>query len=53
MRLLHGERRFDLPGGAKRIVMPSKGVEYTVVNGTITWEQGKLNEGKAGKVLRG
>jgi N-acyl-D-amino-acid deacylase len=49
----HGERRYDLPGGAKRIVMPSKGVEYTVVNGTITWEQGKLNEGKAGKVLRG
>jgi N-acyl-D-aspartate/D-glutamate deacylase len=49
----HGERRFDLPGGAKRIVMPSKGVEYTVVNGAVTWEQGKLNEAKAGKVLRG
>jgi len=49
----HGERRYDLPGGAKRIVMPSKGVEYTVVNGAITWEQGKLNEAKAGKVLRG
>jgi N-acyl-D-amino-acid deacylase len=49
----HGERRYDLPGGAKRIVMPSKGVEYTVVNGAITWEQGKLTEAKAGKVLRG
>ena len=49
----HGERRYDLPGGAKRIVMPSKGVEYTVVNGAVTWEQGKLNEAKAGKVLRG
>ena len=49
----HGERRYDLPGGAKRIVMPSRGVEYTVVNGAITWEQGKLNEAKAGKVLRG
>ena len=36
-----------------RIVMPSRGVEYTVVNGAITWEQGKLNEAKAGKVLRG
>jgi N-acyl-D-aspartate/D-glutamate deacylase len=49
----HGERRFDLPGGAKRIVMPSKGVEYTVVNGAVTWEQGRLNGAKAGKVLRG
>ena len=48
----HGERRHDLPGGAKRIVMPSKGVEYTVVNGAVTWEQGKLTEAKAGKVLR-
>ena len=49
----HGERRFDLPGGAKRIVMPSRGVEYTVVNGAITWEQGRLTDAKAGKVLRG
>jgi N-acyl-D-aspartate/D-glutamate deacylase len=47
-----GERRFDLPSGAKRMVMPSKGVEYTVVNGQVTWEQGKLTEAKAGKVLR-
>lgn len=49
----HGERRFDLPGNAKRIVMPSRGVEYTVVNGAVTWDQGKLTEAKAGKVLRG
>ena len=49
----HGERRYDLPGGAKRIVMPSKGVEYTVVNGAVTWEQGRLTAAKAGKVLRG
>jgi len=49
----HGERRYDLPGGAKRMVMPSKGVEYTVVNGEITWQQGKLTEAKAGQVLRG
>ena len=49
----HGERRFDLPGNAKRIVMPSRGVEYTVVNGAVTWDQGKLTEAKAGRVLRG
>jgi N-acyl-D-aspartate/D-glutamate deacylase len=49
----HGERRHDLPGGAKRIVMPSRGVEYTVVNGALTWEQGRLTDAKAGVVLRG
>ena len=48
-----GERRYDLPGGAKRMVMPSRGVEYTIVNGAVTWEQGQLTEAKAGKVLRG
>jgi N-acyl-D-amino-acid deacylase len=49
----HGERRYDLPGGAKRIVMPSRGVEYTIVNGAVTWEQGQLHQSKAGLVLRG
>jgi N-acyl-D-amino-acid deacylase len=47
-----GERRFDLPGGAKRMVMPSRGVEHTIVNGALTWSDGKLTEAKAGKVLR-
>jgi len=47
-----GERRFDLPGGAKRMVMPSRGVEYTVVNGVVTWADGKLTGAAAGRVLR-
>jgi N-acyl-D-amino-acid deacylase len=47
-----GERRFDLPGGAKRMVMPSRGVEYTVVNGAVTWEDGKVTDAAAGQVLR-
>ena len=47
-----GERRFDLPGGAKRMVMPSRGVEYTVVNGAVTWMDGKLTGATAGQVLR-
>ena len=47
-----GERRFDLPGGAKRMVMPSRGVEYTVVNGVVTWADGKLTGATAGQVLR-
>jgi N-acyl-D-amino-acid deacylase len=47
-----GERRFDLPGGANRMVMPSRGVEYTVVNGAVTWADGKLTGAAAGQVLR-
>ncbi|HEY5638307.1 MAG TPA: amidohydrolase family protein [Burkholderiales bacterium] len=46
------ERRFDLPGGGKRMVMRSQGIEYTVVNGAVTWEQGALTGAGAGRVLR-
>jgi N-acyl-D-amino-acid deacylase len=46
------ERLYDLPGGAKRMVMRSKGIEYTVVNGAVTWENGKLTGATSGKVLR-
>jgi len=46
------ERRYDLPGGAKRMVMRSQGIEYTVVNGAITWEKGALTGTAAGQVLR-
>ena len=46
------ERRYDLPGGAKRMVMRSKGIEYTVVNGSVTWEKGALTGASAGQVLR-
>src|SRR5688572_8173476 len=46
------ERRYDLPGGAKRMVMRSQGVEYTLVNGELTWEKGALTGAAAGQVLR-
>jgi len=46
------ERRYDLPGGAKRMVMRSQGIEYTVVNGAVTWENGALTSAAAGQVLR-
>jgi N-acyl-D-amino-acid deacylase len=46
------ERRYDLPGGAKRMVMRSRGIEYTIVNGAVTWERGTLTGATAGKVLR-
>jgi len=47
-----GERRYDLPGGAKRMVMPSRGVEYTIVNGEVTWANGAMTGITAGQVLR-
>jgi len=46
------ERRYDLPGGAKRMVMRSHGIEYTIVNGVVTWEKGRLSGAAAGEVLR-
>jgi N-acyl-D-aspartate/D-glutamate deacylase len=46
------ERRYDLPGGAKRMVMRSRGIEYTIVNGAVTWEKGALTGASAGRVLR-
>ena len=47
-----GERRYDLPGGAKRMVMPSRGVLYTIVNGECMFANGSLTEARAGQVLR-
>ena len=46
------ERLYDLPGGAKRMVMRSRGVEMTLVNGEVTWDKGKLTGARNGKVLR-
>ena len=42
----------DLPGGGKRLVMPAEGIEYTVVNGKMSYEHGKQNGTLAGEVIR-
>lgn len=47
-----GERRYDLPGGGKRMVMPSRGVRHTIVNGVPTWAEGQQLDAGAGIVLR-
>jgi len=47
-----GERRYDLPGGAKRMVMPSRGVLHTIVNGVSVYEDGALTGAKPGLTLR-
>jgi N-acyl-D-amino-acid deacylase len=46
------ERLHDLPGGGKRMVKRSRGVEMTLVNGVVTWEKGALSGAAAGRVLR-
>ncbi len=43
---------YDLPGGSKRIVIGSRGIEYTMVNGTMVWENGQQTEARAGQILR-
>ncbi|MGH8010996.1 MAG: N-acyl-D-amino-acid deacylase family protein, partial [Candidatus Binataceae bacterium] len=47
-----GEMRNDLPGGGRRFVMPARGVEYTVVNGAVLYEHGKVTGALPGQVLR-
>lgn len=47
-----GERRYDLPGGAKRMVMPSRGMLYTIVNGACVYAGGNMTEARPGTVLR-
>ena len=42
----------DLPGGGRRLVMPAEGVEYTIVNGDVLYEQGRHTGYLPGQVLR-
>lgn len=42
----------DLPGGGRRLVMPAEGIEYTIVNGRVSYEHGKQNGTLAGEVIR-
>ncbi|MBK8960153.1 MAG: amidohydrolase family protein [Proteobacteria bacterium] len=47
-----GEMRYDLPGGGRRLVVPARGVEYTIVNGVPVFEHGKDTGSRPGEVLR-
>jgi N-acyl-D-amino-acid deacylase len=46
------EMRNDLPGGGRRLVMPAEGIEYTIVNGKVSYEHGRQSGTLAGEVLR-
>jgi N-acyl-D-aspartate/D-glutamate deacylase len=47
-----GEMRNDLPGGGRRLVMPSRGIEHVVVNGQGLYDEGKPSGVLPGQVLR-
>jgi N-acyl-D-amino-acid deacylase len=46
------EMRHDLPGGARRLVVPAQGIVYSIVNGRVIMQEGKLDGTLAGQVLR-
>lgn len=47
-----GEMREDLPAGGRRLVMPAKGVEYSIVNGEVLFASGEHSGALPGQVLR-
>ena len=47
-----GEMRSDLPGGGRHLVMPAQGVQYTIVNGEVLFEDGTHTGAMPGQVLR-
>lgn len=46
------ERSHDLPGGARRMVRPSRGIECVIVNGEPVYRNGGLTGAAPGRVLR-
>ena len=46
------EVRHDFPGGGRRLVTRSEGIEYTIVNGTVLYQAGQHTGALPGRVLR-
>jgi N-acyl-D-aspartate/D-glutamate deacylase len=42
----------DLPAGGRRMVMPARGMHYTIVNGTVLFENQEHTGALPGTVLR-
>ena len=42
----------DFPGGEKRLIQKPKGLRYTLVNGTLTFEENQCLGALPGKLLR-
>ena len=46
-----GIMRNDLPGGGRRLVVPARGIEYTIVNGEVLFASGTDTGARTGQVL--
>jgi N-acyl-D-aspartate/D-glutamate deacylase len=46
------EMRNDLPGGGRRLVIESQGIQQTIVNGEIVHDHGRYTGNTSGQVLR-
>lgn len=46
------EMRYDLPGGGRRLVMPAQGIQSTIVNGVVLYDQQHHTGALPGQVLR-
>ena len=44
---------FDLPGGGRRLIQRVDGYRYTVVSGTVTFEDSEPTGAKPGTLVRG
>jgi N-acyl-D-amino-acid deacylase len=53
LTLLPDEVAYDLPGGDWRRIQRAEGYRYTIVNGEVTFEDGKCTEATPGRLLRG
>jgi N-acyl-D-amino-acid deacylase len=42
----------DFPGGAPRLIQKPRGLEYTIVNGAVTYEGNRCTDMLPGKLLR-
>jgi N-acyl-D-aspartate/D-glutamate deacylase len=43
----------DYPAGSKRLIQRSEGIHYTIVNGKVIHEEGRMSGELPGHVIRG
>jgi N-acyl-D-amino-acid deacylase len=53
LRILAPEMVFDLPAEGRRMIQRAEGYRATVVNGVVTFENGKATGEMPGRLIRG
>ncbi len=49
---LRAKPTYDLPGGARQMMIEPTGIDFTIVNGKVLYENGRDTSARAGQVLR-